>query len=98
MWWSLKEEYLRSIGIFREAVLSILATIAKQESIRMSERVRAGLDRAKAQGKVLGRPRVVVDRGKVDKLNQQGLSHAQIGKRLGISKTSVGRITAGAER
>jgi DNA invertase Pin-like site-specific DNA recombinase len=98
MWWSLKEEYLRSIGIFREAVLSILATIAKQESIRMSERVRAGLDRAKAQGKVLGRPRVVVDRSKVDKLNQQGLSQAQIGKRLGISKTSVGRIIAGAER
>jgi len=30
-------------GMFREAVLSILATIAKQERIRLSERVKSGL-------------------------------------------------------
>src|SRR5207302_1262078 len=57
-WWSLKEEYLRSVGIFRDAVLSILATIAKQERIRLSERVMAGLERARAEGKDLGRPKV----------------------------------------
>src|SRR5262249_16490834 len=52
-WFSYREEYLRSIGIFKEAVLAILATIAKQERIRLSERVQAGLRRAKAQGKRL---------------------------------------------
>lgn len=54
-WWSLKEEYLRSIGPFADAVLAILACIAKQERIRLSERVKAGLDRARSQGKAIGR-------------------------------------------
>jgi len=91
-WWSLKEEYLRSVGVFRDAVLSILATIAKQERIRLSERVKAGLERARAEGKSLGRPRVVVDRQKVLELRHQGLALWQIGDRLGVSKSSVGRI------
>jgi len=91
-WFSLKEEYLRSVGIFRDAVLSILATIAKQERIRLSERVKAGLDRARAQGKDLGRPSLVVDREKVVELRRQGLPLWEIGQKLGISKSSVGRI------
>lgn len=91
-WFSLKEEYLRSVGIFREAVLSILATVAKQERIRLSERVKAGLDRARAQGKSLGRPGLVVDREKVVELRRQGLPFWEIGQQLGISKSSVGRI------
>jgi DNA invertase Pin-like site-specific DNA recombinase len=91
-WWSFKEEYLRSIGPFRDAVLSILATIAKQERVRMSERVKAGLDRAKAQGKGIGRPKVVVDRDRVIQLREQGLSHWQICQEVGISRTSVQRI------
>src|SRR2546425_9336822 len=53
-WWSLKEEYLRSIGPFRDAVLAILAAIAKQERIRIQERVRAGLARARENGVRLG--------------------------------------------
>jgi len=55
-WFSYKEEYLRSIGVFKEAVLAILAAVAKQERIRLSERVQAGLSRARAQGKVFFRP------------------------------------------
>jgi DNA invertase Pin-like site-specific DNA recombinase len=91
-WWSFKEEYLRSIGPFRDAVLSILATIAKQERVRLSERVKAGLDRAKAQGKAIGRPKVVVDRDRVVNLRRQGLSHWQICQTVEISRTSVQRI------
>jgi DNA invertase Pin-like site-specific DNA recombinase len=33
-WWSFKEEYLRSIGPFRDAVLSILATKRLRDSRR----------------------------------------------------------------
>ena len=39
---SFTEPYFDSCGIFKDAVISILATIAKQERIRLSERVRAG--------------------------------------------------------
>ena len=93
-WWSFKEEYLRSIGPFRDAVLSILATIAKQERVRLSERVKAGLDRARAQGKAVGRPKVVVDRAKVLELHQRGFSQWDISQELGVSRASVGRIIA----
>lgn len=63
---SFTEPYLDSCGMFRDAVISILAVIAKQERIRISERIRAGLDRARANGtrtgQPFGRPRVVFRR------------------------------------
>jgi DNA invertase Pin-like site-specific DNA recombinase len=54
---SFTEQYLDSTGIFKEAVIGILAAVAKQERVRLSERTIAGLQRAKAQGRV-GRGRV----------------------------------------
>ena len=53
---SFTEQYLDSTGIFKEAVIGILAAVAKQERVRLSERTIAGLQRAKAQGRVGGRP------------------------------------------
>lgn len=55
---SFSEPYLDSLGVFKDAVLAILACIAKQERIRISERTKAGLERAKKQGARLGRPSV----------------------------------------
>lgn len=37
-WRSFTEEYLDSTGLFKDAVIAILAVIAKQERIRRSER------------------------------------------------------------
>jgi DNA invertase Pin-like site-specific DNA recombinase len=51
-WKSFTEQYLDSCGVFRDAVLSILATIAKQERIRLSERTMAGLEKARREGRV----------------------------------------------
>jgi len=53
---SFTEPYLDSCGTFKDVVISLLATMAKQERIRMGERVRAGLQHARKQGKRLGRP------------------------------------------
>ena len=52
---SFTEQYLDSCGVFKDAVLSILATIAKQERIRLSERVHAGLAKAR-RGRADRRP------------------------------------------
>lgn len=52
---SFTEPYLNSIGIFKDAIIGILATLAKQEKVRIQERVRAGLETAKRNGKKLGR-------------------------------------------
>src|SRR5262249_16909738 len=46
-WRSYTEQYLDSTGIFREAVIGILAAIAKQERVRLAERTRAGLERVR---------------------------------------------------
>jgi DNA invertase Pin-like site-specific DNA recombinase len=53
---SFTEPYLDSCGTFKDVVIFLLATMAKQERIRMGERVRAGLQRARRQGKRRGRP------------------------------------------
>ena len=54
---SFTEQYLDSTGMFKEAVIGILAAVAKQERVRLSERTIAGLQRAKAEGRVGGRPK-----------------------------------------
>jgi DNA invertase Pin-like site-specific DNA recombinase len=88
-WWSLKEEYLRSIGPFAEAVLAILAVIAKQERIRISERTRAGLDRARAEGKRLGRPAKTVDIARARSMRREGKSFREIAEEFGVSPATV---------
>ena len=54
---SFTEPYLDSCGIFTDAVISILGTIANQERIRLSERVQASLAGARSRGKRLGQPK-----------------------------------------
>ena len=75
---SLTEQYLDSCGIFKDAVLSILATIAKQERIRLSERTIAGLEKARRDGRVGGRPRLVVNRAKIARMDAEGLTTREI--------------------
>jgi DNA invertase Pin-like site-specific DNA recombinase len=53
---SFTEPYLDSCGTFKDVVISVLATMAKQEGLRIGERIRAGIQRARSQGKQLGRP------------------------------------------
>ena len=91
-WFSYREEYLRSVGVFRDAVLAILAAIAKQERVRISERVQAGLSRAKAQGKTLGRPKGAVRPERVLALRNRGLSIREIAEQTGVSAMTVQRI------
>lgn len=89
---SFTEQYLDSCGIFRDAVISILAAVAKQERVRISERTVAGLERARAQGRIGGRPRVVCDRKRVLEMRQIGKSLGQISTELNLAKTTVSRI------
>jgi len=93
---SYTEEYINSTGIFGDVIVSLLATLAKQETIRLSERTIAGLERSRALGRVGGRPRVACDRDKVLKLRTAGKSLSKISKELGISKTTVHRLLAGS--
>src|SRR5450432_2024607 len=44
---SFTEQYLDSTGVFSDAIVGILAAIAQQERIRISDRTKAGLERAR---------------------------------------------------
>src|SRR6056297_1037341 len=55
IWKSYSEPYLDSAGQFKDVVISILACVAKAEREKISQRTIAGLERAKKQGKKLGK-------------------------------------------
>jgi DNA invertase Pin-like site-specific DNA recombinase len=94
-WRSYTEEYLDSCGVFRDAVLGILATIAKQERIRRSERASAAIAKLKKQGNAdhLGRPRKVIGAtfDMVKRLRAGGMSLRQIAVKLRLSHMAVQR-------
>jgi DNA invertase Pin-like site-specific DNA recombinase len=53
---SYSEQYIDSTGIFKDAVIGILAAVANMESVRRGDRVKAGMERARSQGKKISRP------------------------------------------
>jgi DNA invertase Pin-like site-specific DNA recombinase len=89
---SFTEQYLDSCGMFREAVISILAVIAKQERVRLSERTIAGLQRARARGRIGGRPRAACDPSEVVRLKADGKTLADIAVKSKVSKSTVYRL------
>ena len=91
---SFTEQYLDSCGIFKDAVIGILAVVAKQERVRLSERTKAGLAIARSKGRQIGRPRLQVQPTEIARLQSSGLSLRAIGRELGISEGSVRRLTS----
>jgi DNA invertase Pin-like site-specific DNA recombinase len=95
-WRSYTEQFFDSCGPFREAVIAIMATLAKQERVKRSERTRAGLARVRAAGQALGRPKTLNGQhsAEITRLQSQGLSLRAISRELGISDRSVRRLSA----
>lgn len=92
---SFTEPYFDSCGVFRDVIISVAATLAKQERIRRSERTKAGLRLAVARGKVLGRPKTLtVTPRDVRRLRASGKSFRATARHLGISLRSVQRLAA----
>jgi len=56
-WESYQEPYFKSVGQFKDVVLSVISTVAKMEREKISERTKAGMERAKREGIHCGRPR-----------------------------------------
>jgi DNA invertase Pin-like site-specific DNA recombinase len=77
-------------------VIAIIATVAKQERLRISERVKAGLATARRKGQRLGRPRVYVNPDKIAALREGGASWTQVCSSLNLSKGVAQRAWAAA--
>ncbi len=72
-------------------VFTVLGAVAELERSLIAERVRAGLRNARAKGKKLGRPRVVVDRARIRALRAQGRGWKKIAAELRIGVGTVRR-------
>jgi DNA invertase Pin-like site-specific DNA recombinase len=72
--------------------LHILSAIAEFERSRIQERVMAGLARARAQGKRLGRPSEPVPVGKLEAV--KGVSVREGARRLGVARSTLQRWRA----
>lgn len=90
-WRSFQEAYFDSCGPFKDAVIAIMASLAKVERERISERTRAGLERARKQGVKLGRPFVDRDPAELRRLRMQGMSLRAISLKTGLTLTTVAR-------
>src|SRR5437870_7338324 len=75
-----------------QAVFTIIAAIAQLERSLIAERVRAGLRRARAEGKRLGRPPVQVDPTKLANTIRRRLPVREAARELGISPSSYARL------
>ncbi len=78
-WESYQEPYFKSVGQFKDVVLSVISTVAQMEREKISERTKAGLRHAKNVGK----------RGK-DKRNRKARSDR--GLKRGVAKTNLSYI------
>jgi DNA invertase Pin-like site-specific DNA recombinase len=97
---SFTEPYLDSCGTFKDVVISLLATMAKQERTRMGERVRAGLMHARSKGKRLGRPPLrVLTSAEIAKLRRErkltAKPYRKLAAEFGTSVWQVHRLVNG---
>ena len=73
-----------------ELIFHVMASLAQFESSLISQRVKAGMARAKAQGKHIARPPIAKHlQQKIVDLQQEGLSLNKISKVLGIAYGTV---------
>jgi len=76
-----------------KAMFQMCGVFAEFERAMIQDRVKAGLARAKAQGKILGRPKVTrkVEQS-VYRLRKAGTGKRKIAKQLGIGVSTVMRV------
>lgn len=90
---SSRDSWLETKGPARTLLISLLSWVAEQERIRIGERTRAGMDRARAHGKHVGRPRGMTrpEIVRAQKMREKGRSFRSIARALKIPKTTVRR-------
>jgi len=70
---------------------NIFASVAEYEREMIRERVMAGLRKAKASGKHVGRPKAIVNRLRITQLRKENMSWREIGRKMGLPKSTVHR-------
>jgi DNA invertase Pin-like site-specific DNA recombinase len=87
-------ENIDSGGPLGRALIVIVGAIAELERSLIVERVRAGMRRARIEGKHIGRPALLVDRDAVIREREQGRKLVDIAKAHRVSRGTISRILA----
>ena len=76
-------------------MLNMLAAVAEMERDLLVERTQAGLARAKAAGKILGRATITSDsqRAEIVAMRKGGATISALSRTYGISGASIMRVT-----
>ncbi len=85
-------EQLDTGGPLGRAVAVIISAIAELERSLIVERVRAGMRRAKLEGRHIGRMPLDLDRASILRHREHGQSLSQIAKSFNISRATVSRV------
>ena len=85
-------EQIDTGGPLGRAIVVIIGAIAELERNLIIERVRAGMRRAKLEGRPIGRQPLDLDREAIVQDHQRGQSLGQIAKTYRISRTTVHRM------
>ncbi|TPM06131.1 MULTISPECIES: recombinase family protein [unclassified Mesorhizobium] len=87
----LDDEFVDTTTRTGKLVLGVLALIAEFETDIRKERQLEGIAKAKTEGRIGGRPRIIDNskRASIGELRSQGLSIRKIATEVGLSKTSV---------
>jgi len=94
---SVNEPWLDTSGPVRSLLIGVFGWVAEQERTRISERTKAGLDRARRRGVQLGRPGFDLDLERARTLRASGKSYRQIAAILGVSVGKVHESLVGLE-
>ncbi len=88
---SASEPHMDSTTPTGRLLRNIFASVAEYEREMIRERVVAGLRKAKASGKRIGRPRAVLNRFRIEQLRREGLSWREIAQKMDLPKSTVYR-------
>jgi DNA invertase Pin-like site-specific DNA recombinase len=94
---SVREQWLDTSGPVRSLLIAIFSWVAEQERLRISERTKAGLERARRQGKQIGRPKAIINMPVALALRDRGFSIRQMARELKIGASTLHRLLTAAD-
>ena len=70
-------------------MIGILTWVAEREREMLIQRTKDGMTRARASGKVVGRPKKILDKSKLIELLAENRPRSKIAEVLGVSKATL---------
>ena len=85
-------EQIDTGGPLGRAIVVIIGAIAELERNLIVERVRAGMRRARLEGRHIGRPALDLDRAAICRDRQRGMSLGQLAREHSASRATIHRV------